>query len=269
MYRVQLNFIVIIVLSFLIACSRKTAPVGATPNNTIKVLTYNAHHCNPPAKPGTTDADAIAAVIKNQGADIVALQKIDINTGRSGKINEVDQLAKKSGYKFFFFAKAIDFDGGEYGITILSKYELSDTKAYALPLDESIGGERRMLAVGTVTLSSGKSFRFGCTHLDAERRDANRILQIKEISRIASEISLPFIVAGDFNSAEGSDVINILDENFTRTCHNCGPAFQEENESVQSILLLSNLRTISPCYRIMQYPKKMLPITCRLLRYYS
>lgn len=226
-----LNFIAVIVLSLLTACSRKTTPVGATAGNIIKVMTYNVHHCNPPAKPGIIDVDAIAAVIKKQNADVVALQEIDINTGRSGKINEAEQLAEKSGYKFFFFAKAIDFDGGEYGIAILSKHDLSGTKAYPLPLDESIDGERRVLATGTITLPNGKSFRFGSTHLDAGRRDASRLLQIKEIGRIAKETSLPFIVAGDFNSTEESNVIKILDENFMRTCHDCEPTFHEDNET--------------------------------------
>lgn len=209
----------------------KSIPGGEAGSNTIKVMTYNVHHCNPPEKPGIIDVDAIAAVIKKQNADIVALQEIDVNTGRSGKINEAEQLAVKAGYKSFFFAKAIDFDGGQYGIAILSRYPLSGTKAYPLPMDETIGGEQRMLATGTVTLADGKTFRFGCTHLDAGRSNASRLLQVKEISRITRETALPFIIAGDFNSSEGSDVINMLDEDFTRTCNKCAPTFWEDNET--------------------------------------
>lgn len=74
-----------------------------------------------------------------------------------------------------------------------------------------------MLALATVSLPGGKSIRFGCTHLEAYNK-ASRLLQAKESNRIAGETSLPFIVAGDFNAREGSEVINILDEQFSRTC---------------------------------------------------
>ena len=193
-------------------------------------MTYNIHHCNPPGKQDVIDVNAIAAVIKKQNADIVAVQEVDINTNRSGKINEAEQLAVKAGYPSFFFAKAMDFDGGQYGILLLSKYGLSDTKAYNLPMDSVNGGEQRMLAAGTITLLAGKTFRFGCTHLEAYHK-TSRDLQIKEICRIAEETTLPFIVAGDFNSGEGSEVINMLDEHFTRTCNNCPSTFGEDGET--------------------------------------
>ena len=109
----QLKLITVAVLFFCISCNR-SMPANTTGNNIIKVITYNVHHCNPPAKPGVIDVNAIAAVIKKQNADIVALQEIDVHTNRSGKINEAEQLAVKAGYTSFYFAKAIDFDGGQY-----------------------------------------------------------------------------------------------------------------------------------------------------------
>lgn len=226
----RLKFILIIAVIFITASSHKNIRAGDFAGNAIKVITYNVHHCNPPGKQDVIDVNAIAAVIKKQNADIVAVQEVDINTNRSGKINEAAQLAVKAGYPSFFFAKAMDFDDGEYGILILSKYSLSDTKAYRLPMDSVNGGEQRMLATGTVTLPGGKTFRFGSTHLEAYNK-TSRYLQIKEICRIAEETSLPFIVAGDFNSNERSEVINTLDEHFTRTCNNCPPTFGEDGET--------------------------------------
>lgn len=228
-------FYLLIAASILIAsCSganhikRHTTAENSSTN--ITVMTYNVHHCNPPEKPGVIDVDATAAVIKQQNAGLVALQEIDVNTRRSGKINEAEQLAAKAGYPSIFFAKAMDYDGGEYGILILSKYPLSETKGYRLPMDSVKGGEQRMLATATVALPNGKTLRFGCTHLEAYNK-ISRKLQIKEISRIAGETSLPFIVAGDFNANEGSEVINILDKNFTRTCNNCPSTFWEGGET--------------------------------------
>ncbi|ULT41286.1 endonuclease/exonuclease/phosphatase family protein [Niabella defluvii] len=86
---------------------------------------------------GVIDLEAVADAIKKERPDVVALQEVDINTGRSGKVNQAAQLALKTGLKSFYFAKAIDHDGGDYGVAILSKYPLSDMKTYRLPMDSA------------------------------------------------------------------------------------------------------------------------------------
>jgi endonuclease/exonuclease/phosphatase family metal-dependent hydrolase len=203
------------------SCATKNIPVGTGNNAVIKVMSYNVHHCNPPSKSGVIDLDAVAQVLKKEGADIVALQEIDVNTTRSGKIDEAEQLALKAGYPFFFFARAIDFGGGSYGVAILSRYKLIDTKIHPLPTDTSTNGEHRTIAIAQVSLPNGKTIHFASTHLDVGRNEINRLLQMKEINKVAGQISGPFVIAGDFNSSEGSETINLLDEEFTRTCEKC------------------------------------------------
>ena len=75
-------------------------------------MSYNIHHCNPPSKAGLIDVDAIAAVLKKEGPEIVSLQEVDVFTRRSGGIDQAAQIAEKAGYPFFYCAKAIDCDGG-------------------------------------------------------------------------------------------------------------------------------------------------------------
>lgn len=189
----------------------------------IKVMSYNVHHCNPPAQIGVIDIDAIAAVINAVKPDVVGLQEIDVNTGRSGKqLNQAQELAKRTNMHFFF-GKAIDYDGGEYGLAILSRFPLSDAKVYPLTSVPNIKGEPRILLAATLKLPSGKNIRFGNTHLDAERNPTNRLAQIKDINAIALKEQLPFVIAGDFNAYPDSEVIKNMDEVFTRTCKVCGP----------------------------------------------
>lgn len=196
---------------------------NAGKNGVLRVMTYNVHHCNPPSKSaaGDIDMDTIVGVIKKQNPDLVALQEIDDHTSRSGAFNEAEVMAKKLGMHFYF-GKAIDYAGGGYGVAILSKYPLSDMQTIPLPSAEGFKGETRVLALATVTLANGKTLRFGSTHLEVSS-GANRDLQIKEINRIAAAEKLPFIIGGDFNSAEGSPVIQTLDQVFTRTCQQCEP----------------------------------------------
>ncbi|HTN06573.1 endonuclease/exonuclease/phosphatase family protein [Agriterribacter sp.] len=190
-------------------------------NATLRIMAYNVHHCNPPSKPGFIDVDAVAKVIQQQNPDLVALQEIDVNINRSGKIDEAALLAEKLNMHVFF-GKAIDHDGGDYGVAILSKYPLSEEKVHRLPTVAETKGEPRVLATALVTLPGGIKIQFGTTHLDALRTDTNRVIQVKEINRLAISAPHPFIVAGDFNDVPGSNAIHLLDQQFTRTCDDCG-----------------------------------------------
>ncbi len=99
----------------------------------------------PPGKTGLIDIDAIARVINDAHPDIVALQEVDKGTARSGAIDEAKLLAEKTGLQYQFY-KAIDHDGGEYGLAILSRYPLKATKL--VPLPQQIKAENRILCFG-------------------------------------------------------------------------------------------------------------------------
>lgn len=202
-------------------CNIKLKPIDVL-SDTIKVMTYNVHHCNPPIKSlGEIDIDTIVGVIKKQNPDLVAFQEIDDHTSRSGAFNEAEEIAKKLNMNFYF-GKAIDYDGGGYGVAILSKYPISDLMTIPLPAVTGFTGEKRVLATVKVTFPNGKVIRFGSTHLDVTSQ-ANRELQVEEINQVSSSESLPFIIGGDFNEAPGSNTINLLDSYFTRSCiSGCG-----------------------------------------------
>ncbi|MBW8686420.1 endonuclease/exonuclease/phosphatase family protein [Chitinophaga rhizophila] len=189
--------------------------------DTLRILSYNIHHANPPSRPEYIDLDAIARVINEQRPDFVALQEVDVRTGRSGK--DVDQaavLARKTGMHSFF-AKAIPYDGGEYGVAVLSRYPVKEGRAYALPSVPGVKAEQRALCTVAVTLPDGREVMMASTHLDVTRSDSNRVLQTREISRILGQAGMPVILAGDMNAKAGSRAISILDSTFTRTCTEC------------------------------------------------
>jgi endonuclease/exonuclease/phosphatase family metal-dependent hydrolase len=208
-------------IMLLLSCSEKVYQTNTPAVNSLKVMSYNIHHANPPSVPGKIDLDAIAKAISDQNPDLVALQEVDVNTDRSGKINEASMLALKLGMKGLFFAKAIDHEGGDYGVAILSKYPISESQIHRLPTQEGTKGEPRVLATVQVNLPGGKKIRFGSTHLDAQKSDTNRLLQVTEINKIAAQERLPFIIAGDLNATPESAVIKMFDTQFTRTCQDC------------------------------------------------
>jgi endonuclease/exonuclease/phosphatase family metal-dependent hydrolase len=213
------------VLLQLAACSPQRSPSAGEANGkavSLKVMSYNIHHANPPSKPGLIDLAAIAQVIKTNQPDLVAIQEVDVHTKRSGDtLNQAKALGALTGMHYFF-GKAINYDGGEYGVAILSKFPLRDVTVHQLPSDTSTHGEPRILLVAAVSLPGGRTVYFGNTHMDAQRSAVNRELQIKKILDITAGIKEPMIIAGDFNATPESSVIQQLDQRFRRTCNPCG-----------------------------------------------
>jgi len=216
----RLPVICLAVLLFATACGVNKKVSSSANKNEITVMSYNIHHANPPSKPGVIDLDAIAAVINKYKPDVVALQEVDVNTKRSG-VNEASLLAEKTKMNFYF-ARAIDYDGGQYGVAILSRQPLNGGTTYPLPTAAGTNGEPRVLSTAWIEVN-GKKIVLACTHLDAQRNDTNRVLQINALTGILAKETSPVIIAGDLNATAGGPVIDVLDQHFTRTCaQNCG-----------------------------------------------
>ncbi|MDR2802120.1 MAG: endonuclease/exonuclease/phosphatase family protein, partial [Prevotellaceae bacterium] len=183
--------------------------------------------CNPPSKKGFIDIEAVATVINSVKPDLVALQEIDVNTERSGKdMDQAKELGRLTGM-YVFFAKTIDFQGGEYGIAILSKYPFITTHAFKLPMEHNAGGEPRAVAAVVIEPVNGFKMAFASTHLDL--KEENRELQINAIVDYVQNVDIPVVLAGDFNARPGRYVVQKLDKVFQRTCSDCPFTVPEVN----------------------------------------
>lgn len=200
-------------------------------------MTYNIHHGNPPAQSGVIDLKAIADVISSQAPDLVALQELDVLTHRANGVDQVKKLAELTGM-YAFFSKGIDFDGGEYGIAILSRFKINRTERFPLPAQEGLSGEARSLAIANVTLPNGQPLDFACTHLDLKQ--GHRLLQVAAINKILGSRKGRVILAGDFNFEATNPAMAILAQHFSRSCmENCAPTIPEVNpeKEIDFILL--------------------------------
>lgn len=92
----------------------------------ITVAAYNI------AAARVSDLNAIATAIKSLNVDIIALSEVDNNTRRSGNVDQLEKLKKLTGM-YGAFGKAIDFEGGEYGIAVLSRYPITRQATLLLP----------------------------------------------------------------------------------------------------------------------------------------
>ena len=224
--------------------------------NQLKVLSYNIHHANPPMHKDSIDLSAIIQVIKDSDADLVALQEIDSDTERSGSGNQAQKIGDALGMQVFF-GKSIDFQNGAYGVAILSRFPIIASKVYKLPSKPKTHGEPRVLAMSLIQLPDAQTIWFASTHLDSQKEDTNRILQIAELLNITANLNQPVLLAGDFNAVANSPVITSLDSVFTRTCSSCPPTIPVQNPSKaidfiafkpKSFFKLNNHRVIDEHY---------------------
>jgi len=168
------------------------------------VMTYNIYHGEHAENPGKSNLGKIASLIDEHEPDLVALQEVDSMTRRSaqlvsgGPVDQVQELAEMTGMHGYF-GKAISFDGGGYGVGILSR-DPADVLVYKLPLPEE-GEARRLITLRTSL--NGAEFVFAGTHLCHESQE-NRLAQVEAICDILDNEEVPVIVGGDFNFIPGS-----------------------------------------------------------------
>ena len=187
----------------------------------VTIMSYNVRHCA--GMDLVVDYDRTADVILKQMPDIVALQELDSMTGRSGQKYQIGELAKRTNY-YPIFGKAIDYDGGGYGVGVLTKEKPLSTKRIPLP-----GEEPRVLLVVEL-----ENYIIACTHLDLEE-DA-RLASLPLIINEAQRWQKPFILAGDWNDSPNSQLLQELRKYFTINSEN-SPTFPADkpNECIDYV----------------------------------
>ena len=166
----------------------------------LKIMTYNVR--NSKGMDNVMDSRRAADVIRAQAPDVVAVQELDSMTRRSGGRYVLGEIAGLTGMHAEYFP-AIEFDGGKYGIGILSKEKPLQVKGYPLPGRE----EKRALLIAEF-----EDYIFACTHLSLTEED--RMASLEIIGKKAKECSKPFYLAGDLNDVPGSEFIAALERNF-------------------------------------------------------
>ena len=176
------------------------ALVSLGQNQQLQIMSYNVRHCA--GMDLVVDYDRTSAVIVQQQPDVVALQELDSMTGRSEHRDQLDELASRTGYHQVFGA-AIEYDGGQYGVGILTREMPVSTKRIPLP-----GEESRVLLVVEL-----EDYVIACTHLDLD--EAQRLASVPPIVEEAQRWQKPFLLAGDWNDTPDSELLKVMTQHFT------------------------------------------------------
>lgn len=168
--------------------------------DTLKVMTYNIRNGN--GMDEVCSYERIADVILKQNPDVVAIQELDSMTKRSNQTYVLGEVAKLTRMKDLY-GPAINYNGGKYGVGILSKKHPLKVSQHPLPGRD----EKR-----TILIAEFEDYIFSCTHLALTEDDRNLSLAI--IDSIAASQNKPFIIAGDMNAEPGSDFVKGLQKNY-------------------------------------------------------
>ena len=166
----------------------------------LKLMSYNIR--NAKGMDNVRNVQRIVNVINNEAPDVVAVQELDSMTIRSNQTYVLAEVAERT-QMHASYAPAISFQGGKYGIGILSKEKPLDIQTFPLPGRE----EKRMLMVAEF-----KDYFFACTHLSLTEED--RLASLEIIKNSIRTNDKPFFLAGDLNDKPESAFIKALQQDF-------------------------------------------------------
>lgn len=169
----------------------------------VRVLSYNIHHAE--GTDGRLDLERIAKVVTSAEAGLVALQEVDYSTGRTGRVDQLAELAKRTGLTPVR-GDNIDVENGRYGNAVLSRWPVVRHENHLLPV--LTGGEQRGVLAVEVDPGQGRPpFTFLCTHLDHRAGDVERLAAAKVINELAASGDSPAVLAGDLNAVPDGEVL--------------------------------------------------------------
>lgn len=181
----------------------------AAPPEGLKVMTYNIHYGNP-------DLSKITEVICAAGADVVALQEVDVHfSERSGFVDQLAEIGAACGmqYRHGPIYDMPPLEPGkpnrQFGPAILTRYPIVSWKNHIitrLSTQDEGAPPTPMPGFLQVTVDvGGTQVDVFSTHLDYRRDPAVRKTQVAEMLAIIGTPTRPTILMGDMNAGPAQE----------------------------------------------------------------
>lgn len=170
----------------------------ATPRGVdLTIATYNIKHGR--GNDDRVDLARTAQALRALGADVIALQEVDSAVARSGNVYQARALGEALGMQPVF-GGFFPYQGGAYGMAILSRLPVRRTAALRLP----DGNEPRIALLAELEAAGGRRFAVVNVHFDWVSNDSLRYRQVEALAAVLDTLSLPVVLLGDFNDVPGT-----------------------------------------------------------------
>ena len=191
----HLSRVALVLLTLVLFCS---GGFSSPAKKTLRVMTYNIHVGVGMDK--KLDLQRIADVINREKPDLVGLQEVDRGVKRTEGKDEIAELAAMTRMNFAF-APNLDYQGGKYGVAILSGLPIKATVHRMF--ENRRESERRGMLSAEIEFD-GKLINFATTHLDYQFEDG-RLFETEQLLKFLADVKGPLIVVADLNDVpEGS-----------------------------------------------------------------
>ncbi|MHC5011551.1 MAG: endonuclease/exonuclease/phosphatase family protein, partial [Planctomycetota bacterium] len=175
------------------------------PARPLRILAYNIKHGR--GMDGRIDLERVARVIAKEEPDLVALQEVDRNCTRSGNQDIAAELGRRLGMDHRFGA-FMAFQGGEYGMAVLSRLPITSTTRHPLPA----GAEPRCaLEVQVEADWLPSPLSFVSIHNDWTN-ETFRSNQVEALLEALKDREMPVVLAGDFNGERTDPSLQLLEK---------------------------------------------------------
>ena len=183
------------------------------PADELRVVSYNIKHGQGNDK--AVDIERTESVIRAQRPDIVGLQEVDDRTERSRKVAQAERLGRSLGMHHAF-GRFMDYQGGAYGMAILTRQPI--VASQPVPLPE--GNETRIALAVEIRLGDrrpglrqgfgGQALTIVNVHFDWVSDDGFRFAQAETLTKYLDELKTPYILLGDFNDLPDSRTLALF-----------------------------------------------------------
>jgi len=143
----------------------------------------------------------LAACINDSHADVVCLQEVDCRAARSQGVDMTARLAEMTGLSHSYFIKIRDFQGGQYGTAVISRYPITEARTIHYPVVVATQGT----SCGYVVLDiQGTPVTVYNTHLSIENEESNTetLTCLEAVLKAHTQANRGgFLCCGDFNTS--------------------------------------------------------------------
>jgi endonuclease/exonuclease/phosphatase family metal-dependent hydrolase len=215
--------ILALVLVWLAACGGQNVGARAA---ALRVMTYNIHAGKDAAQ--IDNLERVAALIDSVDADIVLLQEVDRRTQRSSGVDHFNELRRLTNMHGAF-GKSLDYQGGEYGIAVLSRFPVDSIAAVSLkvepPQARSGNSYEPRIALHVRVRAAAGPVHVINTHLDPGAPGTYRRQElIAALAHMKQHVAdgMPLLFGGDLNARPNTDDIQAVSFALTDAFAVCG-----------------------------------------------
>ena len=219
------SVIVLLAVTTLSACATAREQV-APPPASARIMSYNIHAGHDLQR--ASNLERVAALIDSLRADVVLLQEVDRSTARSGKVDQAAVLSRHTRLHLVF-GRALDYDGGEYGIAVLSRFAVVTSRVVPLLVpagaDSAAQAAEPRVMLHVVLATPNGELHVVNTHLDHRAHSVARNAQVLQLLAYGAQDvpkRAPLVLGGDMNARPDAVEVRALGAVFDDAWLGCG-----------------------------------------------